>query len=74
MCLDSFSAQDQVNWALGETVIFREPMKEQLMDILMELRKWISDVVVSVIYKSKKLLLTLNLTCIISVKYELQDC
>lgn len=57
MCLDSFSGQDQVNWALGETVILREPVKEQLMDILMELYKWISDVVTSVIYKSKRLLL-----------------
>lgn len=34
MCLDGFPGQDQINWAFGEAVIFREPVKEQLMDIL----------------------------------------
>lgn len=48
MCLDSFSGQDQVSWALGETVTFREPVKEWLMVVLMELCKWMSGAVIYV--------------------------
>lgn len=43
LLIDYFCGQDWISWTLGETVVFRKSVKEQLMDILTGLCKWISD-------------------------------
>lgn len=52
--------------ALEKTVIIGECVKEKVMDILMELCKCISEVAISAIHKSKRLLLELNFASNIS--------
>lgn len=37
------SGQDWISWTLGETVVFRKSVKEQLMGVLTGLCIWISD-------------------------------
>lgn len=73
-----FSAHDQVDWALEKTLIIGERVKEQVMVIVMELCKCISEVAISAIHKysficnTKKLLLDLNFTPLNISKYECQ--